>query len=124
MARIVDIYHRNPDDPLYTPNQLETDDEIEIIIGMIKSIMLTTPGEVLGDPSYGVDLEGLIFSMDINETQLSEVIANQLAAYCPFAREKRYEINFQLGFFKGEERDACVIEFAIGRKPILGIQVI
>jgi hypothetical protein len=91
---------------------------------MIKSVMLTTPGEVLGDPSYGVDLEGLVFALDVSESQLSEAISRQLMTYCPFYRDKSYEINFQLGFFKGEERDACVIEFAIGRKPILGIQVI
>jgi hypothetical protein len=124
MARIAEIYHRNPDDPLYTPGQFETDNEIEVIIGMIKSIMLTTPGEVLGDPGYGVDLEGLIFSLNVSEAALVEAISKQLMVYCPYYRDPLYNINYRLGFFKGEARDACVIDFAIGRKPVLGIQVI
>jgi hypothetical protein len=124
MARIAEIYHRNPDDSLYVPNQLETDNEVEVIIGMIKSIMLTTPGEVLGDPGYGIDLEGLVFSLNITENALLETIGKQLMVYCPYYRDPLYNINFKLGFFKGQARDACVIEFAIGRKPVLGIQVI
>lgn len=124
MPRLVDIYHRNPDDPLYAPNQLETEDEIEIIIGMIKSIMLTTPGEVLGDPSYGVDLEGLVFDTNLNESALSQIISKQLFTYCTFMLDPKYKIDFTLGFFKGEGRDACLIEFAINKSPILGIQVI
>lgn len=123
MIKITDIYPRNPDDPLYVPNKLETDDIVESSIGMIKQIMLTKPGSVLGDPFFGIDLESLIFDFEVNQQELEEAISMQLYTYCPFARGI-LKIDFQVGFFRGETRDSCVIEFAIKGNPVLGIKVI
>jgi hypothetical protein len=123
MVKITDIYPRNPDDPLYVPGKLETDDIVESSIGMIKQIMLTKPGSVLGDPFFGIDLESLIFDFEVNQQELEEAISMQLYTYCPFARGV-LKIDFQVGFFRGETRDSCVIEFAIKGNPVLGIKVI
>ena len=112
MIKITDIYPRNPDDPLYVPDKLETDDVVESSIGMIKQIMLTKPGSVLGDPFFGIDLESLIFDFEVNQQELEEAISLQLYTYCPFARGI-LKIDFQVGFFRGETRDSCVIEFPI-----------
>jgi hypothetical protein len=123
MIKIVDIYPRNPDDPLYEADRLETDDIVESAIGMIKQIMLTKPGSVLGDPFFGIDLESLLFDFEVSQSELEEAISLQLYTYCTFARGI-LNIDFQLGFFEGETRDTCVIEFAIKGNPVLGIKVI
>ena len=123
MLKIIDIYPRNPDDPLYVPNKLETDDMVESTIGMIKQIMLTKPGAVLGDPFFGIDLESLVFDFEVSQSELEEAIGMQLYTYCTFARGI-LKVDFQLGFFKGETRDSCVIEFAIAGNPVIGINVI
>jgi hypothetical protein len=123
MIKISDIYPRNPDDPLYEPDKLETDDVVESTIGMIKQIMLTKPGSVLGDPYFGIDLESMIFDFEVSQSELEEAISLQLYTYCTFARGI-LNIDFQLGFFEGETRDTCVIEFAIKGNPVLGIKVI
>lgn len=123
MIKISDIYPRNPDDPLYEPDRLETDDVVESTVGMIKQIMLTKPGTVLGDPYFGIDLESLIFDFEVSQSELEEAISLQLYTYCTFARGI-LNIDFQLGFFEGDTRDTCVIEFAIKGNPVLGIKVI
>ena len=123
MARIAEIYPRNPDDPLYQPNKLESEDLVEILVGQIKQMMLTNPGEVLGDPFFGINLEGLSFEFVVNQKQLEDSIKMQLYTYCPLARDV-FRVDFTVGFFQGTTRDACVIEFAIGNNPILGIKVI
>ena len=123
MIKISDIYPRNPDDPLYEPDKLETDDVVESTIGMIKQIMLTKPGTVLGDPYFGIDLESMIFDFEVSQSELEEAISLQLYTYCTFARGI-LNIDFQLGFFEGDTRDTCVIEFAIKGNPVLGIKVI
>jgi len=123
MIKISDIYPRNPDDPLYEPNKLETDDVVESTIGMIKQIMLTKPGSVLGDPFFGIDLESLIFDFDVSQSELEEAVSLQLYTYCTFARGI-LKIDFKVGFFQGETRDSCVIEFGIKGNPVLGIKVI
>jgi hypothetical protein len=123
MIKISDIYPRNPDDPHYEVDKLETDDIVESTIGMIKQIMLTKPGTVLGDPYFGIDLESMIFDFEVSQSELEEAISLQLYTYCTFARGI-LNIDFQLGFFEGETRDTCVIEFAIKGNPVLGIKVI
>lgn len=123
MIKISDIYPRNPDDPLYIANKLETDDVVESTIGMIKQIMLTKPGAILGDPFFGIDLEALLFDFDVSQSELEEAISLQLYTYCTFARGI-LKIDFKVGFFRGETRDSCVIEFGIKGNPVLGIKII
>ena len=123
MARFSEIYPRTPDDPRYKEGLLHTDDEVEILIGMIKQCMLTTPGEVLGDPYFGIDLEGLLFNFYVDQATLERAIRLHLITYVPLASSK-FNVNFTVGFFKGETRDSCVIDFAIKGNPILGIKII
>lgn len=123
MARFSEIYPRTPDDPRYKEGLLHTDDDVEILIGMIKQCMLTTPGEVLGDPYFGIDLEGLLFDFIVDKITLERAIRLHLITYVPLASSK-FNVDFTVGFFKGETRDACVIDFAIKGNPILGIKII
>jgi hypothetical protein len=123
MARYSEIYPRTPDDPKYKEGLLHTDDEVEILIGMIKQCMLTAPGEVLGDPYFGIDLEGLIFDFNVEQTTLERAIRLHLITYVPLA-SSRFNVDFTVGFFRGETRDSCVIDFAIKGNPILGIKII
>jgi hypothetical protein len=123
MARFSEIYPRNPDDPNYKEGLLHTDDEVEILIGMIKNCMLSRPGEVLGDPYFGIDLEGLIFDLEVDENTLNRAIELHLITYVPLAYSL-FSVDFKIGFFKGETRDACVIDFAIKGNPILGIKIL
>ena len=123
MARFSEIYPRTPDDPRYKEGLLHTDDEVEILIGMIKQCMLTTPGEVLGDPYFGIDLEGLLFNFNVDQITLERAIRLHLITYVPLASSK-FNVNFTVGFFRGETRDSCVIDFAIKGNPILGIKII
>lgn len=120
---MVEIYPRNPDDPNYSEGNIETSDEVEILIGMIKNVMLTRPGQVLGDPYFGIDLESLIFDLEIDQSTLERAIAMQLMTYVPMSRSL-FNVDFKIGFFKGEYRDACVIDFAIKGNPILGIKIV
>jgi hypothetical protein len=123
MARYSEIYPRNPDDPNYKVGQLHTDDSVEILIGMIKQCMMTTPGEVLGDPYFGIDLEGLLFEFGVDQGTLERAIRIHLLTYVPLAGSI-YDVDFTVGFFKGDTRDSCVIDFAIKGNPILGIKII
>jgi hypothetical protein len=123
MARYSEIYPRSPDDPNYKVGLLHTDDEVEILIGMIKQCMMTAPGEVLGDPYFGIDLESLLFDFEIDQKTVERAIRLHLLTYVPLAGTK-YEVDFTVGFFKGETRDTCVIDFAIKGSPILGIKII
>ena len=123
MARFSEIYPRNPDDPNYKEGLLHTDDGIEILVGMIKQCMLTRPGEVLGDPYFGIDLEGMLFDLEVDQNTLERAIRLHLLTYVPLASSK-YDVDFSVGFLRGTTRDACVIDFAIKGNPLIGIKII
>jgi hypothetical protein len=122
MARFSEIYPRNPDDPNYKSGLMHTDDQVEILIGMIKNCMMTRPGEVLGDPYFGIDLESLIFDLEVDQATLERAIGMLLVTYVPLANSL-YQVDYKIGFLKGETRDACIIDFAIKGSPILGIKI-
>jgi hypothetical protein len=122
MARFSEIYPRNPDDPNYKSGLMHTDDQVEILIGMIKNCMMTRPGEVLGDPYFGIDLESLIFDLEVDQATLERAIGMHLVTYVPLANSL-YQVDYKIGFLKGETRDACIIDFAIKGSPILGIKI-
>jgi hypothetical protein len=123
MARFSEIYPRNPDDPNYKEGLLHTDDQVEILIGMIKNCMLSRPGEVLGDPYFGIDLEGLIFDLEVDQATLNRAVELHLLTYVPLASSV-FDVGFKIGFLRGETRDTCIIDFAIKGNPILGIKII
>ena len=122
MARFSEIYPRNPDDPNYKAGLMHTDDQIEILIGMIKNCMMTRPGEVLGDPYFGIDLESMIFDLEVDQSTLERAIGMHLVTYVPLANSL-YSVDYKIGFLRGETRDACIIDFAIKGNPILGIKI-
>jgi hypothetical protein len=123
MARFSEIYPRNPDDPNYQEGILHTDDEVEILIGMIKMCMMTRPGEVLGDPYFGIDLESMIFDMNVDQRTLERAIGIHIETYVPMASGK-FLVEYKVGFARGETRDMCIIDFAIKGNPIMGIKII
>jgi hypothetical protein len=67
---MIEIYNRDPGDPLYKENILEVTDPIEICIGQLKMCLLTNKGEVLGDVSFGMNLDNMIFELALSEQSI------------------------------------------------------
>lgn len=47
------------------------------------NLFLTSPGERLQNPNFGVGLRSLIFENDVNEDKIRSLIADQVAVYIP-----------------------------------------
>jgi hypothetical protein len=109
-----EIYNRDPDDPSYNPYQLETTDPVEICIGQLKMLLLTNKGEVMGDPQFGLNLEDLIFSLNISEYSLKKELDLNLKTY-------------DLKFFQGTLRDIATLDFRIsesgGDSPVVSLKI-
>ncbi len=117
----IEIYTRDPEDPNYDPTLLETNDEIEILLSQLKMVLLTKPGDILGDPEFGVDLEGKLFDTRIDATRLKRDIMQQLYSHSPFAF--KYDLRLNIKFFQGTVRDAVLVDFFIGEQKLLGVLV-
>jgi hypothetical protein len=112
-----EIYNRDPQDPNYNPYQLETTDPIEICTGQLKMLLLTNKGEVLGDPKFGLNLEDLIFNLDLYEASIKKELDLYLKAYVPL-----FAIlggTYNLKFFVGSLRDIATLDFSIPKDGAL-----
>jgi len=119
MAR--ELYTRGPNDPNYKANQLETNDEIEMLLGQLRMILFTNRGEVLGAPDFGVNLEEALFSLDFNEYSLRSMLHDQIMKFCPLA--EKYRVRFDVVFAKGTIRDICLIDIYVDGSKAFGILV-
>lgn len=106
-----EIYNRDPSDVKYKSGLVEVTDPVEIAIGQLKMLLLTNPGEVLGDPKFGIGLENLIFDLGLSEKSIKERININIINYAPLF----YDIGgyFEVSFYLGENRDIAVFDFYI-----------
>ena len=71
---MVEIYNRDPSDINYKTNIVEVTQPVEICLGQLKMFLLTNKGDVLGDPKFGLNLEDLVFSLELSEKTLRDEI--------------------------------------------------
>lgn len=120
-----EIYNRDPEDPNYKEGQIEVTDPLEACLGKIKMLLFTRKGEVLGDPSFGLDLESLIYELNLSETSISKEIQENIRAYIPefYALGGSYKLNFYLG----TNRDIATLDFKFksnsGLSPIVTLLI-
>jgi hypothetical protein len=87
--------------------------------------LLTNKGDVLGDPKFGLNLEDLVFSLELSEKTLRDEIEQGLRFYVPlFAQLGGY---FDLKFYQGTERDIALLDFYIpqngNESPLISLKV-
>lgn len=116
-----ELYMRDPSDPLYTPDVLEQSSEIETLIGQIRMIMFTKPGDVMGAYDFGYNLEDNLFLFNVSAEELRTKLLSAIYRYCPDA--SRYEVDVKAQFFKGTVRDVCLLDIYIDNRKTLGILV-
>ena len=120
-----EIYNRDPLDPSYNPYQIETTDPVEICVGQLKMMLLTNKGEVLGDTKFGLNLEELIFSLNLSESSIRKELDLFLKIYIPLFR--KLGASYDLKFYVGTERDIATIDFKIpvdgGLSPLVTLRI-
>lgn len=116
-----EIYMRDPDDPNYTPNVLEQSSEVENLLGQIRMLLFTKPGDVIGAFDFGYNLEDNLFLFNVDAEELQTKLIGAIYYYCPDAAKYNVEVKAQ--FFKGSVRDACLLDIYIDNTKSLGILV-
>lgn len=119
---IQDIYIREESDINYRDDVITYSDELEQTISMVKMILTTRKGEVLGDPNFGVSLEDQIFSLNVSLSQLENDIRNQIAEYV-LITNATYTIDVEANYVQGTTRDAVNIDIFFNHEKFLGVLV-
>ena len=116
----VDVYLRLPNDPNYVASYVEVEDDVSNFVQQIEMILTTRPGEILGFPDFGVNLEGYLWNNYITSGTIKNDIQSQIRRYCPnFQSIIPYEIT--VNFVAGEIIDGIIIDIIIDGRKILGV---
>lgn len=120
---IKDLYCKLPSDLNYQA-KLETSDEIEMILQQIKMVLGTKPGQVLGSPNFGIDLQDYLFSYNNSPEDIKFLINAAIGYYIKFDPVK-YEVGCEVNFGKnvGDPYEYAVIDIIINKKKCLGVLV-
>jgi len=118
---IKEIYMRDPSDPLYSPDTLEVNNDVEVLLGQIRMVLYTKPGDVLGAYDFGYNLEDNLFLLNLSGDELQTKILAAIYQYCPDA--SNYQVDVKIEFFRGTVRDICLIDIYIDNRKLLGVVV-
>lgn len=104
--------------------QLETIDEITIILQQIRMVLGTKPGEVLGSPTFGLNLQQYLFNLSYNKNEITELVQNAILRNIQYDSTK-YTISINVNFGKDHinASDYAVIDISINEKKCLGVMI-
>lgn len=88
MAYLRDFYMRPENDPAFRQDQMEVHDELESTLQQVKMTLFTGRGEVLGEPSFGVDVEKYLFEFSVDPFALVKDASNQVNSYVTEAKKR------------------------------------
>jgi len=122
---IKEIYCKLPSAGGYKKNTIETDGLIEEILQRCRVCLGTRPGDILGDPLFGIDLEDYIFDMSVDTDEIKEKIDSLLTNYAGAGYEDDYLIESEVlfGHNTTDMSDYILINIKINGQRILGVVV-
>jgi phage baseplate assembly protein W len=116
---IKEIYTKDPSDINYQEYIIDHSDVYETVLSKIRMILYTKPGEVLGDPFFGVNLEEYVFSLNASNRTIKQKIEEQIAQYIPEALVMHISVN--VGFKQRGHIDECYIDIKIDGTSAMGL---
>ena len=119
----IDVYLRLPSDPNYVSNFIEVEDEVSNFVQRIEMILTTIPGEVLGSPDFGINLESYLWNPYVTSGSIKNSIMSQIRTYCVY-NQANIPFSIDVNFIKGDIVDGIVIDILIDGRKTLGISAI
>jgi len=120
---INEIYCRMPGDPGYQENTVETPNEIESILQRVRICLGTKPGEVLGDPTFGIDLEEYIYNMSVDVNMIETQVRDLLVQYALKGYTEDFDIEVKAYYGKNitDASDYILLDIYINNIKYMGI---
>lgn len=121
--KIHEIYNKLPTESNYRM-AVETVDEIEYIVQQIRMVLGTSPGEVLGNVFFGIDLEKYLFNYNFNQKEIHDAILYDINMNIYYDREK-YNVDIDVKFGKNvtDRTDYALIDIKVNELKYVGILV-
>ncbi len=120
---IREIYCKLPTDEDYEV-KIESLDEAANILQQIKIVLGTKPGEVFGNPMFGIDLEKYLFTMDYNKDEIVELINTEIQQSIYYNATKwNLSVDVLFGHNADDPYEYALIDISLNHRKCLGIIV-
>lgn len=120
---VKEIYCKLPTDIGYE-HKIETNNEIQCILQQIRMVLGTKPGDVLGAPGFGLNLNQFLFDYNRNMNEIRYLVNAAIGYYIKFDSNKYAvgcEINY--GHNAGDPYEYAVIDIYVNQQKTLGVLV-
>ena len=114
----VDIYFKLPSDPIYNPNGVEEDNNVEIFLQQLDMILSTKKGSLFGDPEFGLSLDQYLWSFAGGSGTIKQEIYQQISQYTDNTESIDFEID--VNFIKGEIWDSILVDIIVDGTKVAG----
>ncbi len=117
----LDLYFKMPEDPAFDFAETEVEDELERFLQCVEVVLTTRRGDVLGEPTFGANLEDYLWSTRSSSVQVAQAIRSQLEAFCNEFTSVNYDV--EVSFIQGDVADTMIVEITVDGTKVLGIGV-
>ena len=120
---IREIYCKLPTDLNYEL-KVESLNAIDNLLQQIKMVLGTKPGEVLGEPMFGCDLEKYLFLMNYNKDEIKQMILYEISTSISYNKDLfNVDVNRSFGHNANDPYNYALIDITINERKCLGIIV-
>ena len=122
---IKEIYCRIPSFSGYKSNIIECENSAEEILQRCRVCLGTKPGEILGDPFFGIDLEDYIFDMSVDVEEIQEKVNNLLNNYAVAGMEDEWRITTEIYFGHNttDNSDWMLLDIYLNDQKAMGVVI-
>lgn len=120
---IREIYCKLPTDLNYEL-RVESTDAIINLLQQIKVVLGTKPGEVLGAPMFGVDLEKYLFLTNYDIEEIKQMVVYEITNNVKYNTDLfNVSVDISYGHNANDAYDYALIDIVINERKCLGIIV-
>lgn len=119
---IKEIYTRTPGDPYYEEGIIDYSNEVEEIISQIRMIIATNPMDVMGDTTFGSNIDDLVFNTRQSASSIKEKLTRAIDLYV--TKSPNIQVTTEINFgHAGNGSDYAVIDIFINGTKSVGFLI-
>lgn len=120
---IREIYNKLPTDLNYEL-KVESLDAVTNLLQQIKMVLGTKPGEIIGQPMFGCDLEKYLFLMNYNKDEMKQMIIYEISSSIYYNHDLfNVSIDISFGHNANDPYEYALVDILINERKCLGIIV-
>ena len=117
----MELYIKSLGDPNFQYDQLQVDEEIQMMLTQIETLIFTAKGDVMGAPEFGLNLEDYVYSFMYNDDMLKGLVSNAISNFIPLSNKYPVEVNVE--YTTQSDRNAVYIDIIIDNRYGIGLYV-